>query len=206
MFIRLATLPGRSDRENEDFAGAFPGCAVLLDGAGGPAELPNGCIHGVPWFVRQLGARCLSGMATGDPGEPLEDMLAAAIKAVMVLHGDTCDLTVPGAPSSMVVMARIGATTFDYLVLGDSALIADTSEGITVVTDRRMEDVAPPEYRQMLSLPTGTPEHQAARIAFVRKQQPLRNAPDGYPRDDRLRARRGVGAGVRAPVRGRLSQ
>ena len=78
-------------------------------------------------------------------------------------------------------MARIGGEAVDYLVLGDSALIVQTLPGITVVSDRRLDEVAPPEYRQMLALPTGTPEHQAARIAFVRRQQPTRNRPGGYP-------------------------
>ena len=37
--VALATLPAEPDRENEDFAAAAPGAAVLLDGAGvGGAE------------------------------------------------------------------------------------------------------------------------------------------------------------------------
>jgi hypothetical protein len=109
-------------------------------------------------------------------------VLQVTSRRVAALHLDTCDLTVPGTPSSMVVMARANADVVDYLVLGDSAIIIMTGSGVAeVVQDRRMEEVAPPEYAAMLALPTGSPEHQAARIAFVSRQQRLRNHPDGYP-------------------------
>jgi hypothetical protein len=79
-------------------------------------------------------------------------------------------------------MTRAGAKSLDYLILGDSALVIEDGAGRTeVVTDKRMDEVVAAEYQAMLALPTGTPEHQAARIAFVRKQQPMRNQPGGYP-------------------------
>ncbi len=182
MLFRLATMPGDPARPNEDFAGILGSCAILLDGSGAPGDLPTGCTHGVPWYVRQLGGRCLAAAAAGEPDEPLDGILAAAITDVSALHRDTCDLSSPGTPSSVVVMARTEAESMDYLVLGDSALvIEDTSGSIKVVTDRRMDQVAAAEYQAMLKLPTGSPEHQAARIAFVRRQQPMRNQPGGYP-------------------------
>jgi hypothetical protein len=182
MLFRLATMPGDGSRPNEDFAGALGECAILLDGSGAPGDLPTGCIHGVPWYVRQLGSRCLAGMAAGEQDAPLGGILAAAIAGVSALHRNTCDLSSPGTPSSVVIMARAGAKSLDYLVLGDSALVIEDAAGRTeVVTDKRMDEVVAEEYRAMLALPTGTPEHQAARIAFVRKQQPMRNQPGGYP-------------------------
>ena len=52
MHVQFSTLPARSDNYMEDYAGAMgDGSAVLLDGAGGPPELPTGCIHGTGWFV-----------------------------------------------------------------------------------------------------------------------------------------------------------
>jgi hypothetical protein len=182
MQFRLATLPGDPARPNEDFAGALGNCAILLDGSGAPGGLPTGCIHGVPWFVRQLGARCLAGMVTADPDARLDGTLAAAIADVAALHCGTCDLDCPGTPSSMVVIARAGAEALDYLVLGDSALVIGHASGqAEVVTDRRMGAVAADEFRTVLSLPIGTEEHQTARVAFVRRQQPMRNKPNGYP-------------------------
>jgi len=180
MLVRFATRPGSEDRPNEDFVGAFPDCAVLLDGAGGPSELPSGCAHGTSWYVRQLGARCLAGMEA-DYGRSLSEILASAISDVTDLHRDTCDLAAPGTPSSVVVMVRLGGKEFEYLVLGDSTLAIDTGDAeIVTVSDRRIDGVAEAEYRQMEALPTGTPGHQAARIEFVVKQRLARNQPGGY--------------------------
>jgi hypothetical protein len=179
VLVQFATLPGREDRPNEDFAGALPDCAVLLDGSGGPSELPSSCVHGTPWFVRQLGARALAAMETR-PGRTLSEILADCIIEVGDRHRGTCDLEAPSTPASMVVMARAAGETFEYLVLGDSTLAVDTGDGVTVVTDRRIDDVAAAEKAAMTALPVGTPQHQAARIEFVRLQQTLRNHPDGY--------------------------
>lgn len=179
MLVQFATLPGRDDRPNEDFAGALPDCAVLLDGSGGPSELPSGCVHGTPWFVRQLGARVLARMET-DAKTPLSQILATCIDEVAGLHRGTCDLEALGAPAAMVVMARAAEDTFEYLVLGDSTLVVDTDEGVKVVSDHRIDHVAAAERLAMQALPVGTPEHRAARIRFVRLQQSLRNVEDGY--------------------------
>ncbi len=179
MLIQVATLPGRDDKPNEDFAGALPQAAVLLDGAGGPSELPSGCTHGTPWYVRQLGARLLAAMET-TPEQSLPDILATGIETVSGLHRGTCDLSAPGTPATVVVMARAHGEVFEYLVLGDSTIVIDGSAGLTVVTDRRIDGVAAEERKVMEELPTGTPEHQAARIRFVTLQRELRNKPGGY--------------------------
>jgi hypothetical protein len=181
MFFRLATMAGDPARPNEDYAGALGDSAILIDGSGAPGDLPTGCIHGVPWFTRQLGARCLAVMAAGDDSEPLGGVLGDAIQQVADLHRDTCDLSVPGTPSGVVIMTRARGASLDYLVLGDSTLVIDEDGYIRTVSDRRMESVAVEEFRAMLALPTGTPEKQAARMTYVRRQQPLRNHPDGYP-------------------------
>lgn len=179
MLIQVAALPGRDDKPNEDFAGALPSAAVLLDGAGGPSELPSGCVHGTPWYVRQLGARLLADMETS-PERSLPDILAAGIVTVSDLHRSTCDLSASGTPAAVVVMARARGEEFEYLVLGDSTVVVDTGKGMTVVTDRRIDDVASAERKAMEDLPTGTPEHQAARIKFVSLQREMRNRPGGY--------------------------
>jgi hypothetical protein len=179
MLIQLATVPGSEARPNEDFAGALPSCAVLLDGSGGPAELPSGCSHGTPWYVRQLGARCLAGMETS-PEQSLAEILAAGITEVSGLHRGTCDLTAPGTPATIVVMARARGDAFEYLVLGDSTIVIDAGGTPAVVSDRRIDAVAVGEKLVMESLPTGTPGHQAARIRFVTRQRELRNQPGGY--------------------------
>ena len=59
MSVQFATMPGRTDRPDGDFARA-PRLCGPAHGAGGPAEMPSGCIHGTDWFVRQLGTRTLA--------------------------------------------------------------------------------------------------------------------------------------------------
>lgn len=178
----LGMMPGDQARPNEDYAGVLGTCAVLIDGSGAPGDLPTGCIHGVPWFARQLAARLLSDMAAGDPGEGLKEVLASGIGAVARLHDGTCDLSAPGTPAGVLVMARAAAERLDWLVLGDCAIIIEQVDGrITMATDNRLDEVAPAEFQQVLSTAIGTAEHQAARVAFVSVQQPLRNKPGGYP-------------------------
>jgi hypothetical protein len=150
----------------------------VLDGAGGPSELPSGCVHGTPWYVRQLGARLLAVMETSPV--PLEDILAGAIGAVSDAHRNRCDLTAPGTPATVVVMARASGHSLEWLVLGDGTLVLDLGDRIKTVSDRRIDQVAAAEKAAMEALPTGTPEHQAARIAFVTLQRQMRNQPDGY--------------------------
>ncbi|MEQ4718614.1 protein phosphatase 2C domain-containing protein [Nonomuraea sp. B19D2] len=178
----LHTRPGRVDKPNEDYVAAASGTsvrAVLLDGAGGPSELPTGCRHGTAWYVNQLGDRLILRMS--DPGEALTEVLAAAIKAVAELHGHSCDLTHPGTPASTVVMARRAEDKIEYLVLGDSTFVADIDGEIVTVSDRRIDAVGVDLWKAMAALPTGAPEHQAARIRFVEHLRRMRNQRGGYP-------------------------
>ncbi|WAL73719.1 hypothetical protein OU787_20700 [Kitasatospora sp. YST-16] len=59
MQISFATAPGHPDRPNEDLVLAGPDTVLVLDGAGLPDGTATGCAHGVPWFVRTLGAELL---------------------------------------------------------------------------------------------------------------------------------------------------
>ncbi|MFC4009115.1 protein phosphatase 2C domain-containing protein [Nonomuraea purpurea] len=179
----LDTRPGRDGRPNEDYVGVTFGTsahAVLLDGAGGPSELPTGCHHGTPWYVGELGDTALAGMR--DPRTPLTTALAQAIGSVAERHELSCDPLHPGTPSSTVVMLRHAAEQVEYLVLGDSTLVADVAGEIVMVCDRRIDAVGADLWKAMAALPTGTPEHQAARIRYVEHQRRMRNKrPDGYP-------------------------
>ncbi len=68
MRVTLASQPAEPGRENEDFAAAAPGAAVLLDGAG-VAGAETGCTHGVAWFSATLGGLLLSTI-TAHPARP----------------------------------------------------------------------------------------------------------------------------------------
>lgn len=182
MFID--TRPGRDDKLNEDYVAATVNStsarAVLLDGAGGPSELPTGCHHGTPWYVNQLGDHLMFNMR--NPLTSLTTSLAMAINAVAETHGVWCDLNNPGTPTSTVVMVRRSNRVLEYLVLGDSTFVADVDGEIVVVSDKRIDSVGADLWREMAALPTGSADHQAARIRFVEHQRRMRNKRDGgYP-------------------------
>ncbi|MGJ5832831.1 protein phosphatase 2C domain-containing protein [Streptomyces ossamyceticus] len=179
MRFALATLPAEPDRENEDFAAAAPGAAVVLDGAGvGGAE--TGCTHGVAWFSGTLGALLLRCM-TASPSRPLADCLADSISLVRSLHEDSCDLAYRASPTSTVVAARLGGEVLEYFVLGDSSLLlADRDGRTTVVTDRRLDEVGKRLRGAVDQLPTGSPEHSAALAEYRDALTGLRNRPGGF--------------------------
>ncbi|MFF9676776.1 integrase [Streptomyces eurythermus] len=179
MRVDLATLPADPERENEDFAAATPGAAVLLDGAGvGGAE--TGCTHGVAWFSGTLGGLLLQAVSRS-PARPLAECLADSIDRVRSLHSDSCDLTYRASPTSTVVAARINGERLEYLVLGDSSLLLEEKDGgTTVVTDRRLDEVGKRLRGPVDALPTGSPEHSAALADYREALTGLRNRPGGF--------------------------
>ncbi|MEV8563343.1 integrase [Streptomyces sp. NPDC051917] len=179
MRVDLATLSADPGRENEDFAAAGPGAAVLLDGAG-VAGAETGCTHGVAWFSGTLGGLLLRSI-TALPARPLAECLADSICLVRSLHEDSCDLAYRASPTSTVVAARIGAGGLEYLVLGDSSLLlADKGGATTVVTDRRLDEVGKRLRGPVDALPTGSPEHSAALAEYRDALTGLRNRPGGF--------------------------
>lgn len=178
MQVSVASTQGTGDT-NEDTVHVSPTAVVVLDGLSAPKDLPMGCIHGTPWFVRQLGARLVS--LVGEATVPLRDALRTAIGEVNDLHRDTCALDQGAVPASTVVMIRERDDVLDYLVLSDNVLVLDLDDkGIRTVTDKRVEEVAGDEMRAALRGPTGTPEHAERVSTLVAVQRRLRNEPGGY--------------------------
>ncbi|MCH0562946.1 integrase [Streptomyces sp. MUM 2J] len=179
MRVALDSQPAEPGRENEDFAAAAPGAAVLLDGAG-VAGAETGCSHGVAWFSSTLGGLLLSALTTR-AARPLHECLADSIRAVRSLHENDCDLVHRASPTSTVVVARARAGVLEYLVLGDSSLLlGDVSGGATVVTDRRLDEVGKRLRGAVDTLPTGSPEHAAALAEYRDALTGLRNRPGGF--------------------------
>lgn len=164
---------------NEDTVHVSPTGVVVLDGLSAPKDLPMGCIHGTPWFVRQLGTHLIN--LIGDNAVSLREALRTAIAKVNNLHSGTCALNQEAVPASTVVMIRKRDNVLDYLVLSDNVLVLDLGvEGIQTVTDKRVEEVAGEKMQAALQGPTGTPEHAARVSELVSVQRRLRNHPDGY--------------------------
>jgi hypothetical protein len=180
MRARLATAPARPGAANEDFAAVSPSAAVLLDGAGIPRGLESGCVHGVAWFARTLGALLLA--EAGDPAaRPLADCLARAIGGVRLLHEGACDLAHPGSPTATVIAIRIAAGQLEYLVLADSSLILTGTAGDTeVITDRRLDEVLRGTRDAIDRIPLTDPGYADAFREHILAVRHLRNSPGGF--------------------------
>ncbi|MGW2049506.1 integrase [Streptomyces sp. NPDC001858] len=179
MNVALASLPSETGQQNEDFAAAAAGAAVLLDGAG-VAGADTGCTHGIAWFSSTLGGLLLSTI-TAHPARSLADCLADAIRVVRSLHEGSCDLTHRASPTSTVVVVRASTGALEYLVLGDSTLLlADQDGKTTAVTDQRLDEAGKRLRAPVDELPTGTPEHAAALARYRDALTGLRNRPRGF--------------------------
>lgn len=178
MQVSVASTAG-AGAANEDTVHVSPTGVVVLDGLSAPKDLPMGCVHGTPWFVRQLGTTLID--LIGDDEVSLREALRRAIAAVNDLHRDTCDLDQEAVPASTVVMIRERSHSLDYLVLSDNVLVLDLgTAGIETIVDKRVEETAAEEMQAALQGPTDTPEHAARVSKLVSVQRRLRNKPGGY--------------------------
>lgn len=179
MRVSMATSAGRAGRPNEDFLGAVPGAAVLLDGAGIPGT-ESICAHGVAWYTHRLGGALLGRLSRGD-GRDLVSVLAAAIGEIAAAHRGTCDIAHPASPQATVAIVRADRGRLEHLLLADSVLVLDEVRGgPQVVTDER--EVT---SRRICSAPLdgvvpGTPEYDRVRASCVEALRARRNQPGGY--------------------------
>ncbi|WP_190130611.1 protein phosphatase 2C domain-containing protein [Streptomyces mashuensis] len=148
MRIELATRPGDVACPNEDFtAVALPasgsgGALVLLDGVTPPPDGGTGCVHDVPWFTARLGGALLE-LATTERTMPLARCLAEAVARTARAHGAGCDLTHRRTPQATVVVARWDDAVVEHLVLSDSVLLLEGTDGtVTPVLDDRIARLA----------------------------------------------------------------
>lgn len=177
MQVWIASAAAHPDAESEDFAAATDQAIVVLDGVSAPQGMTTGCVHGTPWYVRQLGTRLLTGMTTSDA--TLTGLLADAIAQTTASHADTCDLTHPGTPCATVALLRAGEQV-EYLVLSDALIVLEATSDLQIITDPSVERTAPRERGAVLDLPTSSPAHSARRRALIKRQRSWRNRPGGY--------------------------
>jgi hypothetical protein len=163
--MTAATSPGGSG-PNEDWYACLPDAVVVLDGVTVKPGMDQGCVHGTPWYVSQLGTAIVRRMT---PGRPLTVAVASAIAEVAAMHCGTCDLRTVGAPSAALAVVRLGRDAVEWLVLADVSVAIETS-GIEVVSDNRVD-------ASVAGLGAATPD-LAARISAARAQH--RNRPGGY--------------------------
>jgi Protein phosphatase 2C len=177
--VSMATSAGTADQPNEDFTGAVPAAAVLLDGAGIPGT-ESICSHGVAWYTHRLGGALL-GRLSRDDGRDLAAILASAISEIAADHCTTCDITNPSSPQATVAIVRAHDGRLDYLLLADCFLVLDQACGSPqVITDER--EVA---TRRICSAPLdglvrGTPGYDRIQDSCIQALQGRRNQPGGY--------------------------
>lgn len=178
MEARIATTPGKAGAQNEDWVGATSTAAVVLDGLSSAPGASAPCQHGTSWFVAHLGSHLLALLAKSD--QPVREVLADAIQEVAGLHPE-CKATEDGAPSATVSLIRATANdTIDYLVLADARIVFEGEQGIQVVTDERVDEVATEERLVALNQPIGSAAKERALTDLIAVQKPLRNRPGGY--------------------------
>lgn len=175
MRVSTASVAGDPKTPNEDWACASEGLVVVLDGA--TARTDTGCVHGVAWYAAKLGS-ALTGLAV-DRDRKLGDALAAAIQSTADQHRE-CDLTHPGTPSAAVAVVRLNHDAVEYLVLSDVMIAADTSSGVQVITDDRVDSTAMAERAEANRYPFGSAEKQAALLRMKHAELAARNQPGGY--------------------------
>ncbi|WP_345570719.1 integrase [Nonomuraea rosea] len=171
----MTSVPKRTDHPNEDFTGALPAAAVLIDGAGIPGS-ESTCRHGVAWYAARLGGGLLGLLASvGDRGLPA--LLAEAIEQVTDAHRDTCDVADPISPSATVAVLRLSGGLAEYLVLGDSVLVLDRADGTPLVVSDPREVIISRSYEPALAAAArGGDEYQR----ILRDLRANRNQPGGF--------------------------
>jgi hypothetical protein len=175
MRIASATEPGSPTSSNEDWLFANHGLIVVLDGA--TARTNTGCVHGVSWFADKLGMT-IAGLAS-DRDILLGDVLTSAIAHTASLHPE-CDLSHPATPSATTAIARVNQGVLEYLVLGDTTIIVETTNGLQVLIDDRVDSTAKVERAEANRYPFGSAEKQAALLKMKHAELAQRNQPGGF--------------------------
>jgi Protein phosphatase 2C len=175
MRVTMASAVARTGRVNEDFTGAVPTAAVLIDGAGIPGT-ESICRHGVAWYANRLGGSLLS-LVSLMPDRSLSTLLAEAIEQVTDDHRDTCDVANPISPSATVAVLRLRDGLIEHLVLGDSVLVLGRVHGAPMVVSDPREVIIGGSYQAALG---ATAEDSDEYHQVLRDLRANRNHPGGF--------------------------
>lgn len=174
MRVTMTSVAKQAGRANEDFTGAVPTAAVLVDGAGIPGGEAT-CRHGVAWYAGRLGGSLLS--LVGDRDRGLPALLGAAIEQVTGDHRDTCDVADPISPSAAVAVLRLSDGLLEYLVLGDAFLVLDRADDAPLVVSDPREVIISRSYEPALE---AAAKGSADYHRVLRDLRANRNRPGGF--------------------------
>lgn len=169
----LTAEPGR---ESEDAIAIGEGVAVVVDGAGLPKSMREGCRHSVSWYARTLAEALREWLE--DRANSMQDALAAAIAGVAGAHARSCDLTA-GSPSATVAAWRVDGANLDYLVLCDASVVLIGADGrVCEVTDGRIDAAVDRAAAEDLA-GRRVDRAEESRVRFAALER-VRNTPDGF--------------------------
>jgi hypothetical protein len=171
--IVTASEPGSPDKPNEDGVVVTANMTAVLDGA--TVRTETGCIHGVPWLVKNL-----AGSLVKNKDLLPAEALALAITETAQAHREACDLDHPGTPAAAVAIIQAHGDYLRYLVLGDVTIIVEEDDGLRIITDNRVDATAVAERVAADALPTGSPEKSEALIRMKHAELAARNVAGGY--------------------------
>ena len=175
MRVTMTSVAARTGRTNEDFAGAVPTAAVLIDGAGIPGA-ETICRHGVAWYASRLGGSLLSLLSLVHD-RSLAALLAEAIEQVTDDHRDTCNVADPISPSATVAILRVSDDVAEHLVLGDSVVVLDRADDAPLIVTDPREVIISRSYESALEATTkGSDEYHRV----LRDLRANRNQPGGF--------------------------
>jgi serine/threonine protein phosphatase PrpC len=171
--VRTATRPG--GHASADRLYVLPHAVVVLDGASEAGRSPR---DGA-WFAEVLGQE-LKRLLAAEPRANLAKTLSRAIAAVAGEHR----LIRGHSPSSTVAVARWNQDEIDILTLGDSAIVAFTTEGqAQILSDTRLADIGRglrADYRARLRGGSGFDDgHQRILRALQDVERQHRNSTGG---------------------------
>lgn len=175
MRVTMTSAVARTGRVNEDFTGAVPTAAVLIDGAGIPGTASI-CRHGVAWYATRLGGTLL-GLLSLAPDRGLPALLGEAIEQVTDGHRDTCDVANPISPSATVAILRRSGGLLEHLVLGDSYVVLGRAGGAPLVVTDPREVVISRSYQAAIE---ATVEGSDDYHRLLRDLRANRNQPGGF--------------------------
>jgi hypothetical protein len=184
--VELCNVPAPGKPHSEDLVQSAGSAAWLFDGTSAHDD-PQACEqHHAAWFVEQL-SRALADELTRAPSHPLGDALAAAISRVASSHAQLCpDARRGHGPSATAVIVRRSADALEYLVLGDSALLVQTRDGLVHHhSDKRLSAVEPRLRESIhLALRAGRGYDAPAHYETVRRlratERLMRNREHGF--------------------------
>ncbi|MFE6997289.1 hypothetical protein ACFVAE_15090 [Microbacterium sp. NPDC057659] len=172
----LFALPAEPGRESEDACAIGDGIAVVVDGAGLPKTMRQGCGHSVAWYARTL-AEALR-VRLEDSTAVMTDALAGAIAEVTAAHRGTCDLDA-GSPSATVAAWRIDGDDVEHLVLCDASVVLAHRDGTAMeVTDDRINLAVARRAAELLG--DGAHTHADIAAARFRALDETRNVEGGF--------------------------